>query len=862
VDPQHWQRVREVFFAVCDLDPAARQQALEARCADDPTLRAEVDGLVQASESAPGILKTPLGGAPGRDAAADTTVPPYTHVGPYRLVRLIASGGMGTVHLAQRDDAQYEKTVAIKLVRRELMDAEVLRRFAVERQALANLDHPNIARLLDGGITADGVPYFVMEYIEGEAIDTHCDRHHLSVAQRLKLFSEVCRAVAYAHHNLVLHRDLKPANILVTAEGMPKLVDFGIAKLLRRDEGRETTVTGRLALTPEYASPERIRGEPDTTGTDVYSLGVILYELLCGHRPYRTHTTSLGALERTVLETDPLPPSSAVWRVEELEERSGQQARTLTPEDISLLRDSTPLRLSRRLRGDLDNIVLMAMRKETQRRYASPTQLAEDIDNCLANLPVRARPSSLWYRATKFSRRHVVGLAAAGVVAATIAIAVFGIARQAQIAARERNQAVVAQHRAEAVVGLLENMLTSVRPSAGGSDVTVRQVLDRSVGKIEQQLAAEPQVKASLLRTIGRTYDALGVYDRAEQALRQALGIYRGLAADDDPEVIESLNDLGNLLLGRGALDEAEPVLRQSLALSARQLGPQHPTTIKIKVNLAEVLSEHRDLDEATQLLQDALAARRARLGDMHADVAETLERLSQIAIRRGRWDEAGRYLEETLRIHRHVAPPGHPVISQNLVDLASVRKAQGRTDDAVRLYEEAEPIVRKALAMHRQMLGDEHPMTVSLMNDCARLLADKGALNEAEALLREALAADQKLIDRHGADEERARNNLATLQQNLAEVLVGEQQFAEVEGLLTAALSAREAILGPEDLTVADTLALLAETRIRNGDVGGGEQMLERALRIRKARLNSDHPLIAEASTRLAELRGALNQE
>jgi serine/threonine protein kinase/tetratricopeptide (TPR) repeat protein len=862
MDQKRWQRLRQAFLAVCDLDAPARARALEVSCADDPGLAAEVEGLLHASEVASHILESAPVAAPADDVEVNSIAQPYTHIGPYRLQRLIASGGMGTVYLAQRDDDQYQKAVAIKLVRRELMDAEVLRRFRVERQALANLDHPNIAHLLDGGIAADGVPYVVMEYVEGEAIDTYCDRRNLSVTRRLRLFVQVCRAVAHAHRNLVLHRDLKPANILVTPEGAPKLLDFGIAKLLRSEDAGETTVTGRLALTPRYASPERIRGEPDTTGTDVYSLGVILYELLCGRRPFYARTTSLSDLERAVLEVDPPPPSVALGRILEPGEPAGQPSHAVSSEEISALRDSTPARLSRRLRGDLDNIVLMAMRKESQRRYSSPAQLADDIENHLANLPVQARPSSRRYRAAKFSRRHWIGISTTALVGLTIVVAVLGIVRQARIAARERDQAIVEQHRAEAVVGLLENMLTSVRPGAQGSDVSMREVLDQAAGKIERRLEAEPLVKASLLRTIGRTYTALGLYEQAEPQLRKALKVFRENLGDEHLEVIESLNDLGNLLGIKGALDEAESTLRQALAISEKRLGPQNPMTIKIKVNLAEQLGEHRDLDEATQLLEAALSARRARLGENHADVAETLDRLSKIALRRGRWAEADRYLTQSLGIYRQMGSRAQPLILQTLVELAGVRKSEGRTDEAMQLYGEAEPVLRKALAIHRKMLGDEHPMTITLMNDVARLLADMGSLDEAESLLREAIQANRARIDRGEPDRDRARNNLATVQYNLAEVLSAKQQFAEVEDLLTAALSTREEILGSDSLSVADTLASLAESRIRNGDLGAGQQLLERALRIRQAQLNPDHPLIAEASARLAELRRMSGKE
>src|SRR5581483_2152350 len=417
MNPERHQQITDLLAEALELEPGKRPAFLESACAADPQLRREVESLIASFEQSPSFIETPaFAGSPGLiDGSPIEDGEPMEgrRIGQYQIVREIGHGGMGAVYLAERAE-EYREKVALKIVKRGMDTDFVLRRFRHERQILASLHHPNIAHLLDGGSTEDGLPYFVMEYIEGEPIDQYCDHHNLPVIERLKLFRTVCAAVYYAHQNLVIHRDIKPGNILITADGTPKLLDFGIAKILNPEISQtvEKTATMMRLMTPEYASPEQVRGEPVTTASDVYSLGVVLYELLTGHKPYRIASILPSDIERVICEQEPTRPSTAISRVEERMTYDGESVR-VTPEAVSRTREGQPEKLQRRLRGDLDNIVLMALRKEPGRRYASVEHFSEDVRRHLEGLPVTARRDTMGYRAGKFVRRHKAGVAAA-----------------------------------------------------------------------------------------------------------------------------------------------------------------------------------------------------------------------------------------------------------------------------------------------------------------------------------------------------------------------------------------------------------------------------------------------------------------
>jgi eukaryotic-like serine/threonine-protein kinase len=437
---EDWERVKDLLQAALDREPAARAAFLDEACAGDAGLRRTLDRLLAAHARAEGFLeRSALPDLVEMLDAQDQPLAVGHQLGAYRVVKEIGRGGMGAVYLAERADAEFRKQVAIKLIKRGMDTDAVTRQFRNERQILASLEHPHIARLLDGGTSASGLPFFVMEHVEGIPIDAYCDDRRLSVSERLQLFSQVCAAVSYAHQRLVVHRDLKPSNILVTKEGLPKLLDFGIARIMTAEAGAQTysTVAGMRLMTPEYASPEQIQGLPATTLSDVYSLGVLLYELLTGHSPYRLPSRSPEHFIPAILDAEPETPSAVITRTDEATTAAGVKT-TLTPDRVSATREGSPDRLRRRLRGDLDNIVLKAMRKEPARRYASVAELAQDLQRHLVGLPVSARRDTVSYRARKFVRRNRAAVIAGALLLTSLAGGLVASAWQARRARTRR----------------------------------------------------------------------------------------------------------------------------------------------------------------------------------------------------------------------------------------------------------------------------------------------------------------------------------------------------------------------------------------------------------------------------------------
>ncbi len=496
-----WHLAEELFAAALALPEDEREAMLAGRVAGDPELARIVRTLLDADSRAGPFLEEAVSAGCAAVAAAELDARIGQRVGPYRLVRLLGRGGTSAVYLGVRADEEFRHEVAVKLVRSGLDDAELGRRLKAERQILAGLDHPHIARLLDGGTTGDGVPYFVMERIEGESLDRYCDRERLPIRRRLELFQTVCAAVQYAHRNLVVHRDLKPGNVLVTNEGVVKLLDFGIAKLLApelaAETGGETLLPGR-PMTPAYASPEQVSGEPITTASDVYSLGVLLYELLTGRRPYPAAATP-GELERLVREHPPEPPSAAVLR---------PAAGDRDALSLAAARSERPESLGRLLKGDLDNILLHALRKEPARRYGSALELAEEVQRHLDGRPVLARQDSVSYRAGKFARRHRAALAgAAAALAGLVAFAISTAIQKAEIA-RQRD-------RAEQVSSMLVRLFELAGPG-GGPALTARDLLGRGSEEVAR-LGGQPETQALLLETLAHLYEELGLYAETER---------------------------------------------------------------------------------------------------------------------------------------------------------------------------------------------------------------------------------------------------------------------------------------------------------------------------------------------------------
>ncbi len=821
MDPDRRRRALKVLGTCLELGESERRAYLEEVCAGDEELRREVSELLEARSEAASFLeqddKEQAAFNPVRDDEIEGR-----RIGPYKVLRLLSRGGMGAVYLAVRQFEGFEKRVALKLLQPDLQEREeILWRFRTERRILASLDHPNIARFLDGGTTDSGQPYFVMEYVEGQPIDRYCDAHRLSTGQRLELFRTVCSAVQAAHQNTVVHRDIKPANILVTSGGVPKLLDFGIVKLLNPELVAPSIAhTVLKPLTPEYASPEQVKGEPITTASDVYSLGVLLYELLTGHRPYRFESYLPSEMERTVCELEPEHPSTAVLR---REERPG--GAVLTPESVSRTRNADPRRLQRRLSGDLDNIVLMALRKEPRRRYASAAQLAEDIGRHLEGRPVIARGDSFTYRAGKFLRRHRLGVAVASAfLAATIG---FGA-----VMAVQRSQVARALERAERVTAFLTELFEVSDPF-----VSTRELLDTGAQKLGRDLEGQPEVRAELEGKVGVIYGRIGLYDRAspllesalethrrlfgerhpkvaaslddlgilrqqtgdydaaERLLRQALGMRRELFSGDHADTAESLNNLGNLLVQKGDFLAAERQLREALDMF-RRLGRAHEEAECLS-DLALLLKEKGDRETAEKLLREALGIFRQRYGDDDLNTVTCLSNLAFLLRDQGQLEAAEGHFREVLERFSRRFGTGHSYVAQAQHNLAGVLLARGEIAESEALY-------RASLEMRRELLGDEHALVAQSLGKLGGLLRAKGRDDEAEAAYRESLDI---LRRRLGDDHPHVALNLV----RLAELLRDAGETAAAKSAASEALAIYRRKLPPDHPATAGAEGLLA---------------------------------------------------
>ncbi len=668
MNSDRWNRVNEVFLAVANLPAEDRPAHLDAACDDDHELRSEVERLLASDVGLNTGFLAPVSSLEQPSAAADGRSDPFVgrRVGSYEIQAKLGEGGMGNVYLGVRT-ADFATKVAIKLIRRGMDSEAILQRFQDEMQFQAALGkHPHIAQMIDAGETEDGSPYFVMEYVDGERIDRWCDHQRLSINSRLALFQEVCKAVQFAHQNTVIHRDLKPSNILVTSDGRPKLIDFGIAKLLGDAPElpvADRTLTGMQVLTPEYASPEQIRGERLTTATDVYSLGVVLYELLTGRKPYRTTTLNPLEMLQVVTESKPQRPSDVVLQTETIEDHQGTTS-TIVPEEIAQARDIAPGRLSRTLRGDLDRVVLMALRNEPERRYSSAEQLAEDVRRYLDGLPVRAQRDTWAYRARKFSKRNWAALGAAALVILSIAAggafsftqwnrAEAEAARSQQAAvdeslAREVAQTAQAQAeteaaKAEATVDfLLNDLIQAAHPSQEGYQVTVLEAVESSLDKIGQRFGDQPQIEAAVRFTAAHM-----------------------------------LYDLGQVDAGGSEFETAYELLRA-------ELGPDHKDTIEAQLGLATVSGYFNSSEEATSIIRDVFNRSRRVLGDEHETTVTAMVVLGGQLQSAGRYEEAIPLLLRSIELHDRVYAPDDLRRTWAKSDLVACYKAQGNLDAAV----------------------------------------------------------------------------------------------------------------------------------------------------------------------------------
>ncbi len=844
MERQRWKQIRDVLERAVGLGARERDDFLAQACKNDCDMRAEVEAILAASENIPEFFKSLAAGADdaGKDGGEPASLVGH-EIGPYRLERFIASGGMGSVFRALRTDDPHAAAVAIKLIKQRAATSETLRRFHVERRALGTLSHPNIARLIDAGVTERGLPYIAMEYVDGEPIDVFCDQRRVALEQRLKLFCTVCSAVSYAHQKLIVHRDLKPSNILVTPGGTPKLLDFGIAKMLDPlgpGEAGDETLTRYRVMTPEYAAPEQIRGEYAATSSDVYSLGVVLYELLTGHRPYRFRTRTPHEMERTICEQEPERPSTAILRTAERVSLDGSSRIKLTPDSVSQARNDQPDGLRRRLAGDLDAIVMQSLRKESDHRYSSVEFFSEDIRRHLGGLPVHARKGTLRYRVSKFVRRNKAAVTAAMVAIVSLLAGLVAALWQGQIAIRAQIAAETEARKATSINAFLQDMLATVDPLAAESDeATVRRILDDASQKLSSgALDDQPEAKAAVLITLGRTYLELGAFDHAGEHLNHALKIRVGLSGREHRDVAECLDGLGMLAKARGRHAEAETFYRESLEIRQELLGDEHVDVAESLNNLGVLLKVQGRLDDAETMLRQALKIRRSTFGPHHEDVATTSSNLAAVLKHFGRFDDAEPLYREAIETYRQLLGPQHLRVAVCMNNLALLLRETGD-------LEEAEELLRHALGIRRKALGDEHPAVATGLHNLALMLHLGGDLVKAELMYVEALQIRTKTL---GADHPSVANSA----NNLAELLASIGRFAEAELMARQALEIRHAKLPKDHPRVAGSLLVLGKTLLWQGDAVSAQPLLREALAISTGKLSAEHRQVVTAQMEL----------
>ena len=852
----HWQRIDELFYAALDLDPAARSAFLQQACGANVELLKEVESLLDSSGKTLGFARRAVS-----LVARQQTVEPQPagkRVGAYQLLRIIGEGGMGTVYLATRADDSYQQEVAIKLMHPGFSSSQgMLLRFSAERQILANLNHPNIARLLDGGMTSDGLPYLVMEYVNGIRIDDYCRQNNLSVDDRLQLFRTVCSAVEYAHKNLVIHRDIKPANILVTAEGVPKLLDFGIAKLLDPQAGSSalTRASERL-MTPEYASPEQMRGDQVTTATDVYALGVLLYELLARKRPFEMRTKSPLEIAQIVCEQVPEPPSQA----------------------IAASHDHNYAAAARRLRGDLDNVVLMAMRKEPSRRYTSVGALSHDVQAYLTGYSVQARTDTWRYRGAKFVRRHRVAVSIASLAVLALVGFSIGMGLLANRARRERRMADEQRLGAQREAEFLASMFRAATPqAANGSEITARELLDQSTSRIDSELAATPEVQATLLYNVGEAYEQLGLNDRAQPLLERSYSLRKKLFGDGSLLAATTADVLAHAYRMGGDYAKAEVLFRQALLTAQKAPGDNTVVIAKMLTGLALCLYSESQDPEAELLFRKSLIT---NPNPDDSDVALTRSLLAQVLARKGdlsgAWQFANQAEVAVARIEGpsfHLATTRH-VLAGVLRDMGNLLEAERVERETLALYRKvggshvdvaysidnlgvilldegnwkrAQPLLAEALSKRRQQFDAKHPLVGTSLLNWGRVLQAKGDYTGAEAYFRQALDMERETIGPQSWRLENVFENLALLQ-------LDRRDYPGAERYARQALEMARKLGGDEHPEVATSLTDVALARELQGDVAGAERLLRTALEIRKKLFTPKHPAIVAAETRLGE--------
>ena len=840
LSPQHWRQVEELFERALDLDPAARTALLERERGGDPDLRVEVEELLAADASAPAFLDQDAVAfaAPAwreADEEADSAVA-GERVGPYRLLREIGRGGSSRVFAAERVDDHLHRRVALKRfaaggwLRDELRD-----RFRAEGRVLATLSHPHIAQVYDAGVDEVGDPYLAIELIDGAPITEFCAARGLDLERRLELMLEVCAAVHHAHQHLIVHRDLKPSNILVDHEGQVKLLDFGIAKLLDPalsdpSAPPAATRTGLLPMTPEYAAPEQVRGGTITTATDVYALGLLLFELLTGHRARRISGRSPAEIERAICDVEPARPSTVVVTPAPGGAASGKRR---SKGDLR--------RLRRRLAGDLDTVVLKASALDPADRYSSVEALADDLRRFLTGRPIAARPPRLAYRIRKFVRRNRLPVALGG---AALAIAIgfgFVIVAGQREAERQRDLARLESEKAGEVTEFLLGLFEASDPSATlGEETTARQLLARGAARVEE-MAGRPAVQQRMLDVLGTVFGHLGNYQKAEEMLRQALDLADAGGQGRSLESATIIDHLAAVRMQQSAYADAEVLFRDALSIREERLGREHPDVASSLSNLAVALKEKGEPRAAEPLLRRSIAILELCDEACGFQTAETALNLGVLLNDLGRFDEAEPVLRSARGSFVRRESPIHPRIADASNALANLLSRRGN-------FDEAEPLLREALDQRLKIYGADHPAAAQSRNDLAVLLENRGAFEEAAPVYRSALASYERLLGPEHLAVAIAASNLAGV-----EWLRG--RFDESEALYRRSLAVVERQFGPVNRYAPRRLAGIGMAQHGRGELAAAERSYRRALTLATELDGVDNPSVASVQLELGRL-------